>query len=121
MLRLVRLFFTFVLAVTALGILAAAIGLAVARSSLPESACAVSEEAIAGLRLEATTEAEAIAMLGCDGVRSVESDEPPLRIETIRWRGDAWPYAAFEAMFINGVLHGTKKTWLNLELSGNKS
>lgn len=121
MLRLVRLFFKGVLAVAALGAVMAALGLSVARASLPASDCAVSEAAIAALELEKMSDRDVIQRLGCDGVHAIEMDAAGLRIENVAWQGDVWPYGLFEAHFINGVLHGTKKTWLNLEISANKS
>lgn len=92
------------------------IGLAAARVSLPRSPCAVGEEAIAALEVEKMKEAEVVARLGCDGDHVVQHASEQLRIETILWRGDAWPYARFEALLINGVLHGTKKIWLDLTI-----
>jgi hypothetical protein len=62
------------------------------------------------------TESDVVSRLGCDGVHTVELDDPQIRIETVAWRGDGWPYARFEAYLINGVLHGTTKTWLNLSV-----
>lgn len=97
-----------------------AAGLAAARWTLPASACAVSENAIATLELEQMTESDVVARLGCDGVHAIELDDPTIRIETVSWRGDGWPYAVFEAHLINGLLHGTNKTWLNLGLTPPK-
>jgi hypothetical protein len=96
--------------------LTAAVGLAAARWTMPASACAVSEDAIATLELEKMTLSDVVARLGCDGVHAVELDDPRIRIETVSWRGDGWPYAVFKAHLINGVLHGTHKTWLNLNV-----
>jgi hypothetical protein len=95
----------------------AVIGFAVARWTLPASACDVSESAIATLELEKMKESDVVSRLGCDGVHAVELDDPQIRIETVSWRGDGWPYAVFEAYLINGILHGTKKTWLNLNVT----
>ncbi len=117
MLRAIRLFFKLVLGVALLGLVTAWTGLAVARWSLPASACAVTEPAIDALALERMTDADVIARLGCDGVHKVEIDTPEIRMERVSWQGDAWPYARFEATFINGVLHGTEKRWINLAIS----
>ena len=74
----------------------------------------MSEASIASLVLEKTTESEVVAKLGCDGVHDVQLDAEGLRIETISWRGDAWPYSVFEAYLVNGILHGTKAIRLDL-------
>jgi hypothetical protein len=117
MMRTLRVVLIVLLATPAIGLLAAMIGLAVARLSLPASACAVSESAISDFTLEKTTHSQIVARLGCDGVHNVELDSKELRIETVTWRGDAWPYAVFEAYLVNGVLHGTTKTSLNLNVT----
>jgi hypothetical protein len=114
MLRWLRVLLIAILVVPIIGVLVAIIGLAVARMSLPASACTVSEASIASLVLEKTTESEVIAKLGCDGVHDVQLDAEGLRIETITWRGDAWPYSVFEAYLVNGVLHGTNVVRLDL-------
>ncbi len=80
-----------------------AVGLAAARWTMPASACAVSESAIATLELEKMTEFDVVSRLGCDGIHAVELDDPRIRVETVSWRGDGWPYAVFEAYLINGV------------------
>jgi hypothetical protein len=100
-----------------IGVLTAVAGLAVARWSLPASACAVNEAAIATLELEKMKEPEVVSRLGCDGVHTVELDSEQLRIETVSWRLDDWPYGVFEAYLINGVLHGTKQLRLTLKVS----
>lgn len=117
MIRFLRVLLLVFLAVPMVGLLTAMVGLAVARLALPASSCAVSESAIAGFELEKTKGTEVAARLGCDGVHKVELDSEQLRIETVSWRGDAWPYAVFKVLLVNGVLHGTDKTWLNLKLS----
>jgi hypothetical protein len=117
MMRWLRVVLVVLVAVPVIGLLAAIVGLAVARLSLPASACAVSEAAISDLPLEKTTHPQLVARIGCDGVHKVELDSKELRIETVKWRGDAWPYAVFEAYLVNGVLHGTTKTSLNLNVS----
>jgi hypothetical protein len=115
MLRWLRVTLIAMLVIPIVGVLVAIIGLAVARMSLPATACTVSEASIASFVVEKTTESEVIAKLGCDGVHDVQLDAEGLRIETISWRGDAWPYSVFEAYLVNGVLHGAKVIRLNLE------
>lgn len=117
MMRWLRVLLIGMIAVPIIGLLVAIVGLAVARLSLPASACAVSESSISTLELEKTTGAEVVARLGCDGVHKVEFDSDGLRIETVSWRGDAWPYGVFEAQLINGVLHGTKNVRLDLNVN----
>jgi hypothetical protein len=116
MVRGLRIVLWVVLVILLGGSLLAAVGLAAARWTMPASACAVSENAIASLELEKMTESDVVSRLGCDGVHAVELDDPQIRIETVSWRGDGWPYAVFEAYLINGVLHGTKKIWLHLSV-----
>jgi len=117
MIRCLRVLLLVMLAIPIVGLLTAMVGLAVARYALPASSCAVSEAAISTLELEKTKGSEVVSRLGCDGVHKVELDIENFRIETVSWRGDAWPYAVFEAYLINGVLHGTKKVWLNLKVT----
>src|SRR5262245_60062535 len=104
MLRWLRMLLIAMLVIPIIGALVAIVGLAVARLSLPASACTVSEASLSSLALEKTTEAEVVAKLGCDGVHDVQLDVDGFRIETVTWRGDAWPYSVFEAYLINGVL-----------------
>ena len=111
-----RTFLQMMLLIPLVGLLTAVVGVAAARWTMPASACAVSEDAIATLELEKMTESDVVSRLGCDGVHAVELDDPKLRIETVSWRGDGWPYAVFEASLINGILHGTEKTWLNIRI-----
>lgn len=115
--RFLRTFLRVIVVVIVVGVLAAAAGLAVARWSLPPSACVVSDDAVATLELEKTKEAEVVSRLGCDGVHTVELDSEQLRIETVSWRLDDWPYGVFEAYLVNGVLHGTKQIRLSLKVS----
>lgn len=117
MMRWLRVVIIVLLVVPVIGLLVAIVGLAVARLSLPASACAVSEAQISDLPLEKTTHSDLVSRLGCDGVHKVELDSPELRIETVSWRGEAWPYAMFEAYIVNGVLHGTKKASINLNVN----
>lgn len=114
MVRCLRMLLIAMLAIPVIGLMVAIVGLAVARLSLPASACTVSEASVSSLRLETMTGSDVAARLGCDGVHDVELDSDGFRIETVSWRGDAWPYARFEAQLINGVLHGTKSTWLRV-------
>lgn len=99
------------------GLVTAAAGLAVARATLPASACVVSEASVESLQIEKMTGADVAKRLGCDGVHNVTFDSKEIRMETVAWRGDAWPYAYLEAQLINGVLHGTRKVWLNLNVT----
>lgn len=79
---------------------------------LPATACTVSETQIDGLKLEAMSYADVKRVFGCDGKLAARQDYGAIVIETFVWRGEAWPYGAFEGEFINGQLHGTRKTWL---------
>ncbi|MDX2204052.1 MAG: hypothetical protein NW223_14975 [Hyphomicrobiaceae bacterium] len=117
MARALRMVMRTLLVAVLVTVLTAGAGVVIARLSLPASACAVSEASIGTLVLERMREADVIVRLGCDGVRTVELDLQGLRMETVAWRGDAWPYARFEATLINGVLHGTRKVWLDLNVS----
>lgn len=96
------------------------IGVAIAagRMLLPASACAVNEAQIEALVLERMSQAEVASALGCAGVPAEMTDlGADITIERVRWRGTAWPYGVLTAQFINGVLHGTEKVWLDLRLS----
>ncbi len=115
--RALRILLWTLLIVPLVGLVTAVAGLAVARATLPASACVVSEASVETLQVEKMTGADVAARLGCDGVRFVEFDSKDIRIEKVTWRGDAWPYAVFEATLINDVLHGTRKVWLNLDVT----
>jgi hypothetical protein len=117
MMRWLRVLLIVMVAIPIIGLLVAIVGLAVARLSLPASACTVSEASISTLELEKMTGSDVAARLGCDGVHKVELDSEGLRMETVSWRGDAWPYSLFEAQLINGVLHGTKTVRLDLNVT----
>jgi hypothetical protein len=102
--------------------LVAAIGatIAVARATLPASACAVTEPQIDSLAMDMTYD-KAKSVLGCDGVLlSKQSYGDTLVIEAYAWRGDAWPYAHFKAEFFNKTLQATSKLWLHLAISKSK-
>lgn len=81
---------------------------------LPASACSVSMEKAKGLALERPY-AEIRDALGCDGVL-VKREElaEKLTREVYAWRGDTWPYARFDALFYNGMLHGKDIHWVSL-------
>jgi hypothetical protein len=115
--RFIRILLWTMLIVPLVGLVTAAAGLAVARATLPASACVVSEASVETLRIEKMTGADVAERLGCDGVHNVTFDSKEVRMETVTWRGDAWPYAFFEATLINDVLHGTRKVWLNLDVT----
>lgn len=117
MMRWLRVLLIAMIAVPIIGLLVAIVGLAVARLSLPASACTVSEASISALELEKMTGSDVAARLGCDGVHKVELDSEGFRIETVSWRGEAWPYSVFEVQLINGVLHGTKSVRLDLNVN----
>lgn len=105
-----------VLGVAAIGLLGAAAAIAVARFSLPKSACVVSPEAVSGLELEKLDRAGVIAALGCDGVLSKRDDYGgKLLVEDYAWRMSVWPYGRFSGHFINGVLHGKQVDLLKFE------
>lgn len=105
------------LIVTAVGLMAAAVGIAVARVSLPNSACAITQEQVARLELEKMTHADVVQVFGCDGVHKLVLASEKITIEDVSWRGDAWPYGVFQGHFINGVLHGTDVRWVTLNLA----
>ncbi len=117
MMRWLKMLLIAVVAIPVIGLVVAIIGLGVARLSLPASACTVSEASISTLNLEKMTGSDVAARLGCDGIHKVELDSEGFRIETVSWRGDAWPYSVFEAQLINGVLHGTKTVRLDLNVN----
>ena len=119
--RWLRMLLIVMLAIPVIGLGVAVVGLAVARLSLPASACTVSEASISALNLEKMSGSDVAARLGCDGVHKVELDSGGFRIETVSWRGEAWPYSVFEAQLINGVLHGTKSTQITLGLPASPS
>lgn len=84
---------------------------------LPATACTVSEDAIDALKLE-TSYDSVRAALGCEGVLvSREVWGTKLVKEVYHWRGTAWPFGRFEALFYNGVMHGTEKRWINLQVT----
>ena len=87
----------------------------------PGTACTVSESQIAAVKLETMTYADVSRMFGCEGKLAGRRDYGEVVIENFAWRGEAWPYGAFDGEFINGVLHGTKKTWLIVGISAKES
>lgn len=99
--------------------LAAWIGstLAAMQLLLPTTACTVSETQISHLKLESMSYADVRRVFGCDGKLAARQDYGEIVVETFAWRGNAWPYGAFEGEFINGTLHGTRKTWLTLAVN----
>ena len=121
MARAFGIFLKTVLAALAVSLIAAAVGIAVARASLPQSACAITQDQVARLALEKMTYADVVKVLGCDGVRKVVLSADHLLIEDVSWRGDAWPYGMFKGHFINGVLHGTDVRWLTLNLAQDQN
>lgn len=116
--KILRYFFLSIAAVTGLGLVSAVIGLAVAMATLPASPCRAGEQQVEKLSLMMNLD-DVRAILGCDGAHLSKEDFGEIQIETISWRGDAWPYARFDGTFINGKMHGTSKIWLNLKLSAN--
>ena len=110
-----------ILAATLLAALACAgVALAVARATLPNTACEVSLAQVEGLTLEKMTDTNVRAALGCDGVVEKREDiggRGEIVIEDVSWRMAVWPYGRFEAQFINGVLHGKTHKLVNLEVS----
>lgn len=98
------------------------LAVAVARASLPGTACAVTEAQLAALALEKMTYKNVTSALGCDGVlTSSVAYGDAVVVEDYAWQGDAWPYAKFEGHFINRYLHGTSKIWFSLAISANKT
>ena len=96
-------------------------GLAIARATLPNTACAVTEAQFDKIVLEKMSYDDVKAALGCDGVLKRRDDYgPQLLAEEYSWRGDAWPYGRFDGTFYNRQIHATSKLWLNLEVSANK-
>lgn len=91
--------------------------LAALQLAAPATACTVSEAQIAAVKLESMNYADVTKLFGCEGKLAGREDYGEIVIETFAWRGEAWPYGAFDGEFINGVLHGTKKTWLNVKIS----
>lgn len=121
MARVFGIFLKASLIVAALGLLAAAVGIAVARVSLPKSACTITQDQVARLELEKMTHADVVQIFGCDGVHKLVLAAEHITIEDISWRGDAWPYGVFQGHFINGVLHGTDVRWLTLNLAQDQN
>jgi hypothetical protein len=118
--KFIRYFALTVVVVTALALVSAVSGIAIARAMLPKSACAVTESQVDTLVLEKMSYADVRSTLGCNGVLVKKEDYgPKLVIEDYGWQGDTWPYSKFEGHFINGVLHGTSKTWFNVAFSPN--
>ena len=118
MAKFIRIFFKSIFFVTLIGLVTATVGLAVARAQLPASACVVTETQVDALQLEKMSYADVKSKLGCEGVLKQRQDYGgKIVIEDYAWRGDAWPYAHFQGHFINGVLHGTDKRWLALNLT----
>ena len=118
MTKFIRLFFMTIATVALSGISVAGLGIAVARAILPPTSCAVAEAEVDALQLEKMSYSDVKVKLGCDGVLKQRQDYGgQILIEDYAWRGDAWPYARFQGHFINGVLHGTDKRWLTLNLS----
>jgi hypothetical protein len=104
-----------------LGIVAAVVSmLAALQLLLPNTTCTVSEKQIDTLVLEKMFYDDAKRIFGCDGSLESKADYGEIVIETYAWRGAVWPYGAFEGVFVNHQLHGTSKTWLNLQLSAKK-
>jgi hypothetical protein len=113
-----RYFVLTVLFVTALALVSAVSGVAIARAMLPKSACAVTESQVDSLVLEKMSYADVRSTLGCNGILVKKEDYgPTLVIEDYGWKGDTWPYSKFEGHFINGVLHGTEKRWISFNVT----
>jgi hypothetical protein len=116
----IRYFLLSVVIVTALSLVTVVSGITIARALLPNSACTVTEAQVDSLVLEKMSYAGVRTKLGCDGIL-INSDDygGKLIIEDYAWQGDVWPYGKLEGHFINGILHGTSKTWFNLAFSPN--
>ncbi|MES1180071.1 MAG: hypothetical protein ABUL43_02630 [Hyphomicrobium sp.] len=114
--RLLKAFF--LVAVVIVAVVAASYG--VARLTLPETSCSVTEAQIDALVLSKMSYDDVSRALGCAGARKSREEYGTIVVETYAWRGAVWPFGKFEGEFINGRLEGTSKTWLNLELSGRK-
>lgn len=108
-----RLVFKILLAVLVIGPVAA---LGAARASLPQSVCAVSHDQMQAIKLE-ISHADVVSALGCDGIVVTRRKLGAYTFETRAWRGTAWPYGIIKGEFIDGVLHGTEISWLNLKVS----
>ena len=91
--------------------------IALARANLPDTGCAVTQAQIDTLELEKMNYADVAGVFGCEGELAKREDLGSLRIETYRWRGDAWPYGVFAGHFYNGVMHGTDVRSLSVNLS----
>ena len=113
MLKMLAIVLVFLVAATAATI-------AIARATLPATACAVREPEIDKLSMDMTYD-KAKSLLGCDGVLlSKEKFGDSLVIESYAWRGDAWPYGRFKAEFFNKTLQATTKLWLHLSVYKSK-
>lgn len=93
-----------------------ALGITVARATLPSTDCTVTEARFATLAMEMSYD-KAKGVLGCDGVLVGRTDYGEIVIEHYSWRGTAWPYGRLNAQFINKTLQGTSKYWLDLSIS----
>jgi hypothetical protein len=86
---------------------------------LPATSCTVTLAAAEAAPLERPYAAVRDA-LGCDGVMVARTDfGHTLRIETYRWRGDAWPFGWVDGRFYNGIMHGRDVRWVALRLGWN--
>lgn len=91
--------------------------IALARINLPATTCKVAQAQINQLELGKISYDGVAHVFGCEGELAKREDFGSLRIETYRWRGDAWPYGVFAGHFYNGVMHGTDVRSLSVNLS----
>ncbi len=83
---------------------------------LPDSTCTVTQSVADSVKLELAYD-RVRDILGCEGVRVSGQDWGEIRQDIYHWRGDAWPFGRFEAVFYNRVLHQTRKLWFNLNVT----
>ncbi len=97
------------------------VSIGIARATLPNTSCSVTQDQIGALVMETMSYADVKGVLGCDGVLVSMEDlgQGQLVFETYQWRGDVWPYGRLSARFINGKMHETNTYWFKLALSGN--
>ncbi len=97
------------------GGLAGALVLPASPLFLPRTACQVSGAAYEALAME-IHHAEAVRVLGCEGVRVREEKfGKELILTEYAWRADTWPFGAVHAEFYNGALQS--KSVLRYEFS----